>query len=120
MRVALVAVAGAAGAVSRYAVALLVGNRLFPWPTLAINVSGSFLLGLLLAVATRRGWPTDLTVPLTVGFLGAYTTFSTFSQESAQLVRDGRVTAALAYVAVSAVVGIAAAAAGHALGVRAG
>ncbi|MDP9396979.1 MAG: CrcB family protein [Actinomycetota bacterium] len=116
MRILLVAVAGALGALCRYAVGLAAGSAAFPWATLAINVAGSFLLAALLAVApVPRG---DVTVALGTGFLGAFTTFSTFSVETLALLRDGRAGAAAAYVAASMVLGVAAAGAGWLVGDR--
>jgi hypothetical protein len=75
---ALVAIASAVGALARYAIGRAVGVRSFPWATLGINLTGSFLLGLVLALGVQRDWPDTTTIPLAVGFLGAYTTFSTF------------------------------------------
>jgi len=110
---ALIAVAGAAGALARYQIGLAAGDRSFPWATLGINLIGSFLLGLLLQVASERGWPDTTTLPLGVGFLGAFTTFSTFSVETQTMLREGRVAAAAAYVGASLIGGIAAAALGY-------
>ena len=115
MRLVLIAVAGAAGALTRYGVGNAVGVRTFPWATLGINVLGSFLLGLLLQAAPGR-LSDDVRVGLAVGFLGAFTTFSTFSYETVSMLRDGRAGAALAYVAASVVVGLGAAAVGYQLG----
>lgn len=115
MRLMLIDVAGAAGALSRYAVASAVGARSFPWATLGINVAGSFLLGLLLE-AGRGRLSDDVVVVLGVGFLGAFTTFSTFGYESVSLVRDGRMGVAVLYVLASVVAGLGAAAGGYALG----
>lgn len=114
-----VAVAGALGACLRHALGMAVGVRSFPWTTLGINVSGSFLLAFLVAgpLAGRLSTPTGVAV--TVGLLGAYTTFSTFGYETVALVREGRLPAAGAYVAGSVLLGLAAAGAGHWLG-RAG
>lgn len=114
MKVLLVAVAGAAGALARYGVGSAVGTRSFPWATLGINLVGSFLLGLLLRTGLQRGWPETTTVPLGIGFLGAFTTFSTFSNEAYEMLRTDRAAAALAYVALSLVGGVLAAAAGYA------
>ena len=114
MKAALVAFAGAAGALSRYGIGVAVGVRSFPWATLGINLTGSFVLGLLLTVGAERGWSENVTVPLAVGFLGAYTTFSTFSYETQTMLRTGRTTAAAVYVGVSVVGGVAAAALGYA------
>jgi CrcB protein len=111
----LIAVLGAAGALSRYGVGQAVGARSFPWSTLGINVVGALLLGLLLGAAPDRP-PSDLLVGATVGFLGAFTTFSTFGYETQTLVRTDRVGAAAAYVLLSVVVGVGAAAVGHSAG----
>ena len=116
MRVLLVGVAGAAGALSRYGIGLVIGPRSFPWATLTINVTGSFLLGLLLTVATARHWSLDVSAPIAVGFLGAYTTFSTFAWEGLTLGRTDRLPAAIGYVAVSITLGVLAAAAGLRVG----
>lgn len=112
----LVAVAGAAGALSRYGIGHAVGERSFPWATLAINVLGSFLLGLLWRVGLERDWPASTVTPLGTGFLGAFTTYSTFSNETVALVRADRAAAAGAYVALSVLAGLLAAAAGYAAG----
>jgi CrcB protein len=114
MRTGLVAVAGAAGAVTRYGIGMAIGVRTFPWATFAINITGSFLLGLLVTLGAERNWSGNVTVPLAVGFLGAFTTFSTFSFETQTLLRTGRAQTALIYVAASVVVGVVAAAGGYA------
>jgi CrcB protein len=114
VRTLLVAVAGAAGALTRYGIGMWVGAQEFPWATITINVTGSYILGLLLTLGTQRHWSPDLTVPLAVGFLGAYTTFSTFSFETQTMLRAGRLGAALVYVLSSLVLGVSAAAAGYA------
>ncbi len=113
----LVAVAGAAGAVARFRVGLAapVGRGEFPWATLAINVAGSFLLGAVLAFAPGH-WSDDATVAVGAGFLGAFTTYSTFSNETVALVRGGHLALAGAYVLASVVVGLAAAAVGYSAG----
>jgi CrcB protein len=82
----------------------------FPWGTLLINLVGSFVLGFYLALATERfsGRPTTRLFVAT-GFLGAFTTFSTFSYETIQLLARGATMAALAYVAASLLLGLAAA-----------
>ena len=115
MKNALVALAGAAGALARYQVTLSVGVRSFPWSTLGINLAGSFLLGLVLKAGIDRGWPETTMLPLGMGFLGAFTTFSTFSAETHVLLRDGRAGTAAIYVAASVLGGVLAAAAGYTL-----
>ncbi len=85
---------GFLGAVSRYGVAVWIGQRWgrsFPLGTFVINVSGSFLIGLLMPLLTERfivnpQWR----LLLVVGFLGAYTTFSTFEYETGALLKDGQ------------------------------
>ena len=114
MRALWIALAGAAGALLRYGIGLAAGPVLWPWPTLAINVSGSFFLGVVLTLAPARHWPLDVSAPIAVGFLGAYTTFSTFSWETSVLGRvEHRWLAAGGYVLASVVLGVGAAWVGH-------
>lgn len=81
------------GAISRYSVALWIGQkwgRSFPLGTFVINVSGSFFIGLIMALSVERSMVNpQWRMFLTVGFLGAYTTFSTFEFETGTLVKDG-------------------------------
>ena len=112
-----VGLGGALGALARYGVANAIGARAFPWAPLAINVIGSFALGLVLAGAAGR-WSPAVGFAVTVGFLGAFTTFSTFSFEATQLLRDGRPGAAGAYVGASVVLGLLASVAGYLAGLR--
>lgn len=108
------AAAGACGALVRYGLGLAVGPVTFPWVTLVINVTGAFALGVVLTVGPARHWSPDLSTPIAVGFLGAYTTFSTFSWETFVLGRvEDRWLAALAYVGASVVLGLMAAWLGH-------
>ena len=120
MPIVLIAAGGAAGAVSRYLVDAFVSERLggeFPWGTLVINASGSFALGVLFALAIDRAvLPASIRGPLMIGFLGAYTTFSTLMLESWRLAEDGAVALALANVAGSAMIGLVAVVAGLAIG----
>ena len=84
----LVGAGGCLGAIARFLVHTWVTGRYgpqFPWATFAINVSGSFLLGLLMTLFLARIVSDPWRVLLAVGFLGAYTTFSTFEYESAKL-----------------------------------
>ncbi|MGZ5400792.1 MAG: fluoride efflux transporter FluC [Nocardioides sp.] len=104
--VLLVAAGGALGAVLRWAVALL-GRDDFPWPTLAVNVAGSLLLG-----AVARGGPDWALVLLGSGVAGALTTYSAFALDTMRL---PRVQAAV-YVVASLALGSAAFALGWALG----
>ncbi|MEA2523601.1 MAG: fluoride exporter [Thermomicrobiales bacterium] len=108
--VATVGIGGVLGANGRYQVGEWVGERwgtAFPWGTLLINVSGSLALGFFLASTTGRlrgGRTTRLFVA--TGFLGGYTTFSTFGYEAVRLLQDGDVVRAVLYVVASLIVGM--------------
>ena len=103
-----IAAGGAAGTPARYALGRIVhvAPSGFPWATFVINVSGSFVLGLLLTLVVERWPPTRFVRPFAaIGFLGAYTTFSTYVVESDLLVKDGRVGVAAVYVVASLAAG---------------
>lgn len=89
----LVAAGGALGAIARLMVSTWAPRLVFPWHTLAINLAGSFLLGLLVL---DHGMEEGPRLFLAVGFLGAFTTLSTYSVETIGLWRDGHVGGALA------------------------
>ena len=120
MDLVLVGVGGFAGAIARRVVDLWVSDRagtVFPLGTLVINLSGSFLLGLLFAWATERDvLPAAIRGPVMIGFIGAYTTFSTWMLESWRLVEDGAWGLALVNVAGSVALGLVAVIAGLAVG----
>ncbi len=116
MPTVLVAVAGAVGAVLRYRIGLAVGVRAFPWATLAVNVSGCFVLALVLAGPGASRWPATTTAAIAVGLLGAYTTFSTIGYETLTLLREERVATAAAYVGLSLLGGLGACALGYVAG----
>ena len=107
-----IAVGSAIGGVSRYLLGGFV-QRLtagtFPFGTLLVNITGSFLLGLIMryAVETPTFTP-EVRAFLTIGFCGGYTTFSTFSYETVVLMEDGQWARAAAYVLLSVVVSLAA------------
>ena len=106
-------IGGGIGSVLRYAVGLCIGAAAFPWATLAVNVGGSFAIGLLGGWASRFGWGETLRLSLTVGLCGGFTTFSTFSKESLALAETGRWCAFAAYAIGSVAIGIAAVALGY-------
>lgn len=116
MSTVLVAVAGAFGAVLRYRIGLAVGVRTFPWATLGINISGSFLLAFVLTGPAMSRWSTLTSTAIAVGFLGAYTTFSTFGYETFTLMRAERTAEAAGYVALSLLGGLAATGLGYLAG----
>lgn len=96
----LVMTGGAAGSALRYLVGKLMGptaDARVPWHTFTVNVSGAILIGLLVALAARHGWPSWWRSLVAVGVLGGYTTFSTFSLEVAELWMTGRGGVAAAY-----------------------
>jgi CrcB protein len=110
---------GALGALARYSVELAgnVSPSAFPWPTLSVNVSGAFALGLAVAVLGDRARPTPyLRAFVTIGLLGGYTTFSTWTVETVVLVRHHAVWTAVVYALLTVVVGIAAVFLGGAAG----
>jgi CrcB protein len=110
---ALVAVGGLAGVLARYGTGRLSGGgEALLWSTVGINVAGSFLLGLLVG---SSWFSRDVREGLGVGFLGGFTTFSTFSVQIVTEADAGRTGTAALYLAASVVGGIAAAAAGYAL-----
>jgi len=92
-RYAIVALGGALGAMARYWLSGWAQQKWgpsFPYGTFIINASGSFLLGLVATVSIRFAGGETWRLLLSIGFLGAYTTFSTFSYETLQLVAEGR------------------------------
>jgi CrcB protein len=108
-------VAGAVGAPARYLLDDAISSRalgVFPWGTLLINVSGSFLLGLLAGLALFHGLPPTAKVILGTGFCGAYTTFSTFTYETIRLLEEGAVNEAVRSALANLLLGAGAAAAG--------
>lgn len=106
---------GAVGAVARYEIALAapVSPTRFPWSTWAINVSGSFVLGVVATLVLERWPPTRYVRPFVgIGICGGYTTWSTFMTETVLLVRDHRPVLAAAYMVASMTAGLAATYAG--------
>jgi CrcB protein len=120
MHLVLIGLGGFAGAITRYLVDGWVVRATagsFPWGTLVVNVSGSFLLGLLAAMTIDRATlPAEIRGPVLIGFIGAYTTFSTYMLESWRLVEVGAWPSAVANIVGSVVLGLVAVFAGLALG----
>ena len=116
MELVAIALGGAAGAVARYSLGNLINLHLgtqFPYSILIINVLGSLIMGILFELLVE-----DVHLPavwrslLMVGFLGAFTTFSTFSMQVLGLIETGRFVAALSYVTMSVVLSVLAVAIG--------
>jgi CrcB protein len=104
-----IALGGALGAVSRYAssswVQTLTGAS-FPWGTLGVNVVGSLALGFLMVWLQSTASSTEVRDLVTVGFLGSFTTFSTFSYETVTMLRDGSWWRAGGYTVGSVALGL--------------
>ena len=115
-----VALGGMLGALARYALTALLTPLLartgLPWATLLINVSGSFALGLLAALAARSAVSPEWRAAIGVGFLGAYTTFSTFSVDLDGLLPRGEGWRAGVYLLGNVGLGLVAAVAGRLVG----
>jgi fluoride exporter len=115
-----VAAGGALGALARYGLDRLVERRsfsVFPWSTFAINVSGCFVVGLVIgALVDRHHAPQWIRAALVVGFCGAYTTFSTFAQETLDLTAANDYSVALLNISASVIAGLVAVFLGNHLG----
>lgn len=110
MRIALLIVFGTAGTLARYGLQGLVQERTgpgFPSGTLAVNLIGCFLLGGIAEYALEHlTIPPEWRIGMTVGFFGAFTTFSTFSWETAKMLEDGEWRRAAVYVLASVIGGL--------------
>lgn len=120
-RIIALGIAGSLGALARYGIEGIASERIgtgFPWGTLVVNATGSFAIGLLFTALIDGRWEMVpwLRTAITVGFLGAYTTFSTFTLESVRLVEEGSYVLAAANVLGNVLTGLFAVVAGAALG----
>ena len=116
----LVAIGGALGSVARYWVSILVGHLTgprFPWGTILINIAGSFAIGFFAAATMVSGGrfvvSNEARLFFMVGVCGGFTTFSSFSLQTLDLVRDGRAAQAFGNIALSIVLCLTAVAAGY-------
>ena len=98
---ALVALGGAIGAVLRFGIGNIIESSEFPLSTILVNVSGSFILGMLAVMAINNGYSEELMLFFGTGLLGAFTTMSTFSLETLTLVKNVNYTLALVYACIS-------------------
>lgn len=120
LEVVLVALGGAIGSATRYLVGGWFASRFgpaFPYGTFVINISGSFIIGLFLAFAQDRAWLSPYwRLFFAVGFVGGYTTFSTYEYEAVRLLQNGETMLGTIYMVGSMVTGGIAAIAGIVLG----
>jgi fluoride exporter len=110
LKIVLIALFGAIGTLGRYGLQGLIQERAsgtFPYGTLVVNLTGCFLLGLVAQFTMNRVVISpELRVAIAVGFLGGYTTFSSFGWETAKMIEGGEWARASAYVTVSVVAGL--------------
>jgi fluoride exporter len=117
--VLLVAAGSALGAPSRYLLDRAIQSRrerVFPFGALVVNVTGSFLLGLIVGISDAKGWSSDVLLLGATGFIGGYTTFSTYAWESLLLLEDRAYAEGVANLLGTVAAGLSAAALGLALG----
>lgn len=113
--IAWIAAGGALGAVARYGLSTWVhtwAGFVLPWGTLAVNLLGSFLLGGAVRWLEYSAWSPELRIGVTVGLLGAFTTFSTYSHETVAMLQRGEWGRAVVYALGSVVLGLMCVAAG--------
>jgi fluoride exporter len=105
----MVGVGGCLGSILRFWLGSYIGNKMgtrFPYGTFVINITGSFLIGLVFALLTvRTQWSPNWRYLIPIGFIGGYTTFSSFEYETLRTMQDGQIGLGLLYVAASVVVG---------------
>lgn len=115
----LVGLGGAIGSMLRFGSSLLIGTKNFPYATLAVNITGSFIIGLVFAMSIKdEVFLNNWKLFLATGVCGGFTTFSAFSLENMGLLQSGRIGIVLIYVLLSVVLGIAATFLGYQLMMR--
>lgn len=115
----LVGLGGAIGSMLRYAASLVINPKNFPYATLAVNITGSFIIGIVFAMSIRQaGLSTNWQLFLATGICGGFTTFSAFTLENMGLLQSGRIGMALTYIALSMLLGIAATFLGYQLAIK--
>lgn len=112
----IVGLGGMLGSILRYLAYIIFGNHSFPLVTLFINIAGSFIIGIITGLTLKNVNFGEWRLFLITGVSGGFTTFSTFSMESFQLLQQNRNIAALVYILSSFFFGISAAIAGYLIG----
>ena len=106
----LVGIGGCLGSILRFWLGSYIGSKMgtrFPYGTFVVNITGSFLIGLVLALLTARTqWSANWRYLIPIGFIGGYTTFSSFEFETLRTMQDGRIGLGLLYVATSVIAGL--------------
>lgn len=103
----IVGAGGALGAITRYFLYTLLKNNYFPVGTLVINITGSFIIGLLFALSLKQeSLSSSVMLFLATGICGGFTTFSAFSFENIELLQNGKILASLLYITSSVVFGL--------------
>ena len=105
----MVGVGGCIGSILRFWLGSYIGGKMgtrFPYGTFVINITGSFLIGFILALLTAKTqWSPNWRYLVPIGFLGGYTTFSSFEYETLRTIQDGQLGLALLYIGLSVCVG---------------
>jgi fluoride exporter len=97
------------GGISRYLLSLFIQNKFlstFPFGTLSVNIIGCLFIGIIFGLSERGNFTAEWRLFLVTGFLGGFTTFSSFSNETVGMLRDGQMWAAFTYIASSVVIGL--------------
>ena len=109
LKYVVVGLGGFLGAIARFWLGAYIGNRMgtkFPYGTFVINISGSFLIGLVITTLSGRAdWSPNWRYLIPIGFLGGYTTFSSFEYETLRTIQDGQIGLGILYVGLSVFVG---------------
>jgi len=109
MKYVMVGIGGCLGSILRFWLGSYISGKMgtrFPYGTLVINITGSFLLGVVFALLTARtNWNPYWRYLIPIGFIGGYTTFSSFEYETLRMIQDGQMGLGLLYVATSVVIG---------------
>jgi CrcB protein len=118
-KILLVGTGGFLGSILRYVTAWLVDRRIisvFPFGTLVVNLAGSFILGVLLAMVLKKGGQENWRLFLGTGFCGGFTTYSAFAAENVNLLQQKLVATSVVYIAISLILGFFAVMAGLFIG----